>query len=219
MEALIGLPYAVASLAMAPFLIGLAVLLWKRPKPAALRPQVVIPTVAFTTFLAALFFLYPRPENATHEVSMVFTDTRGQRISDITLEVEYSYHDFDLLQGGTRRHSETRLTPTGQFTLTKTKGEEAEIKVQKSGYYLTSITVPNVWPASRDHGLQRIKIIWQKDWSALRWDVDACTATMNWPLQSSPPFPVIMLDWSAPAVSPLPKYTKEDFRKFEESMK
>ncbi len=219
MEALIGLPYAVASLAMAPFLIGLAILLWKHPKPPALRPQAVIPTVVFTVLLAALFFLYPRPENTTHEIPMVFVDTRGQRVSDITLEVEYTSPGFDLLAGGTRRHHETHLSSDGGFTLTKTRGERAEIRVQKSGYYLTSITVPNVWPANRDHGLQRIDIIWQKDWRGLRWDVDGCKAAMNWPLQSSQPFPVVMLDWYAPAVSPLPKYTEEDFRKLEESMK
>ena len=48
MEALIALPYSFASLAMAPFIVGLGILLWQHPRRAALKLAYVIPTILLT---------------------------------------------------------------------------------------------------------------------------------------------------------------------------
>ncbi len=81
------------------------------------------------------------------------------------------------------------------------------------------MTIPHVWPAKREYGLKRIHIVWQKDWNSGSWGVDACTAAMNWPLKSKEPFKIVMLDLQAPAKSPLPEYSEEDFRMYQEANK
>jgi len=124
-----------------------------------------------------------------------------------------------MIKGGKTRREEAFRVATSEFNLTKTKGEETEIRIEKDGYYLTKVDIPHVWPAERNYGLQRIHIGWQKDWSGGRWGVDACQAAMNWPLQSKEPFKVVMLDLSSSATSPLPEYSEEDSRTLQNANK
>jgi hypothetical protein len=124
-----------------------------------------------------------------------------------------------MIKGGKTRREEAFRVATSEFNLTKTKGEETEIRIEKYGYYLTKVAIPHVWPAERDYGLQRIHIGWQKDWSGGRWGVDACKAATHWPLKSQRPFEVVMLELAAPAKSPLPEYTESDLRVLEAANK
>jgi hypothetical protein len=212
MEALAALPYGIASLIMAPFLIGLGLLLWKAPRRSALKPSIAIPTIVFTSIAVSAFYLVPRASASTYQFPIIFVNTRGEPVSDLALEIVHSSPGFDIIKGGKTRREEAFRVATNEFNLTKTKGEETEIRIEKDGYYLTKVDVPHVWPAERDYGLQRIHIGWQKDWGGGRWGVDACQAAMNWPLKSKEPFKVVLLDWSASATSPLPEYSEEDFR-------
>ena len=124
-----------------------------------------------------------------------------------------------MIKGGKTRREEIFRVNTSELNLTKTKGEETEIRIEKDGYYLTKVNIPHVWPAKRDYGLQRIHIGWQKDWGHGRWGVDACQGFMNWPLKSKEPFKVVMLDLSSPAISPLQEYTEEDSRALQNANK
>jgi len=219
MEALIALPYTFASLAMAPFIVGFGILLWKRPSRAALKLAYVIPTIVLTVGGVFAFYVTPRASAATYEIPLLFVDKQGTPLSDLAVKVVHSSPGFDMIRGGKTRREEAFEVTTSEFDLTKTKGEETEIRIEKDGYYLTKVTVPHVWPAKRDYGLQRIHIGWQKDWSSGRWGVDACQASMNWPLYAKEPFKVVMLDWSSPAKSPFPEYSEEDFRSYQNANK
>ena len=212
MEALISLPYAFASLAMAPFIVGIVILLWKRPLRAALKPAYVIPTIVLTLGGVFAFYVTPRASAVTYEIPMVFVDEQGTPLSGLAAKVVHSSPGFDLISGSTTRREETFLIPSSEFTLIKRKGEETEIRIEKDGYYLTKVTIPHVLPARRNYGLQLIHIGWQKNWGSGRWGVDACQASMNWPLYAKEPFKVVMLAWSSPAKSPLPEYSEEDFQ-------
>lgn len=219
MEGLIALPYAFASLAMAPFIVGLGILLWQRPRRATLKLACVIPTTVLTVVGAVAFFVIPRASAATYEFPLLFVDVQGKPVSDLALKVVHSSPGFDMIKGGKTRREEAFRVATSEFNLTKTKGEETEIRIEKDGYYLTKVAIPHVWPAERDYGLQRIHIGWQKDWSGGRWGVDACKAATNWPLKSQRPFEVVMLELAAPAKSPLPEYTESDLRALEAANK
>jgi hypothetical protein len=219
MESLIALPYAIASLLMAPFLVGLGILLWKFPKRSAMKPFFAVPTIVFTLIAVSAFYLVPRASASICDFPIVFVNTRGEPISDLNLEIIHSSPGFDIFKGGKTHREEKIHISTNEFNLMKAKGEEAEIRIEKDGYYHTTIDVPHVWPAERDYGLQRIRIGWQKRWSGGRWGVDACQAAMNWPLKSKEPFKVVMLDLSAPTTSPFPEYSEEDFHAFEAANK
>jgi hypothetical protein len=219
MEALAALPYGFASLIMAPFLIGLGLLLWKFPRRSALKTSIAIPTVVFTSIAVSAFYLVPRASASTYQFPITFVNTRGEPVSDLDLKVVHSSPGFDMIKGGKTRREEAFRVATSEFNLTKTKGEETEIRIEKDGYYLTKVDIPHVWPAERNYGLQRIHIGWQKDWSGGRWGVDACQAAMNWPLQSKEPFKVVMLDLSSSATSPLPEYSEEDSRTLQNANK
>ncbi|WP_198529872.1 hypothetical protein [Geminisphaera colitermitum] len=219
MEALIALPYTFVSLVMAPFIVGLGILLWQRPRRAALKLAYVIPTIILTVGGVFGFYVTPRASTATYEIPLSFVDEQGKPVSDLAVKVVHSSPRFDIIRGGKTRREEAFQVATSEFNLTKTKGEETEIRIEKNGYYLTKVTIPHVWPAKRDYGLQRIHIEWQKDWSGGRWGVDACQAAMNWPLKSKEHFNVIMLDFSAPAISPLSEYTEEDSRALQNANK
>ena len=219
MEALIALPYAMASLGMLPFVVGLGILLWKRPKRAAMKLPYVLPTVLMTAAGISAYFLVPRANAAIQEISLSFVDSRGTPISDLDLQITHSSPGFDMIKGGRTHRVEFQHVSGNEFVLSKTKGEESEVRIEKKGFYLTRIDIPHVWPADRNFGLQRIHIGWQKDWGRMKWGVDACQASKNWPLNAPEPFQVILLDISAPAVSPLPEYSEEDLRAFDAANK
>ena len=219
MEALIALPYGFASLAMAPFLLGFGILLWLRPRRAALKAAYVIPTALLTVAGVIAFFFTPRASAATYAVPLSFVDQQGKPVSDLSAFLVHSSPGFDIIRGGKTRREESFRIAGSELNLIKTKGEESELRIEKNGYYLTEVTIPHVWPSTRDYGLQRIHIGWQKDWSGGRWGVDACQAAMNWPLHSKEPFKVVMLDWSSPAKSPFPEYSEGDFRAFQDANK
>ena len=219
MEALIGIPYLFASLAMAPIMVGFAILLWIRPRRAALKLEYVIPTTVLTAAGVVGYYVTPRASAATYEIHLLFLDERNTPLSDLAVKVVHSSPDFDMIRGGTTRREEAFHIKTSEFSITKTKGEDAEIRIEKDGYYLTKVKFPHVRPPKRDYGLQQIDVGWQKDWSGGHWGVDACQASMNWPLHSKEPFKVVMLDGTSPAKSPFPEYTDEDFQNYQSANK
>jgi len=219
MEALAALPYSFASLVMMPFIIGLGILLWQRPRRTALKPAFVIPTVALTCVGVLLYFVTPRASAAIYEVPLAFVDEQGMPVSGLVVRVVHSSSGLDIIRGGKTHREDLLQITTNELQLTKRKGEETELRIEKDGFYFTKVTIPDVYPAKRDYGLQRIHIGWQKDWSGERWGVDACQATMNWPLKSKEPFKIVMLDLQSSAKSPLPDYSEKDFRMYQEANK
>lgn len=219
MEALIGLPYGFATVTMAPFIVALAVFLWFHPRSSALKARVSVPTVGLTSIAVLAFYLTPKASEATYDFPLIFVDTSGQPVSDLHLAVTHSSPGFDMIRGRQTRREEEYHVSSHEFILTKEKGEETKMKIEKDGYYLTRVDIPHVWPAARERGLQRIHLGWQKDWSGGRWGVDACQAAMNWPLKSETPFRVVMLELSRPAESPFPEYSDEDFRQLQNANK
>lgn len=111
MEALAVLPYSLVSLAMAPFIIGLGILLWHRPRPAALKLTLVIPTIAITFGGVLLYFVAPRASTAKYEFPLSFVDEQGMPVSDLVVRVVHSSSGFDIIRGGkTRREDLLQIT-------------------------------------------------------------------------------------------------------------
>ena len=211
MEGLIMLPYGMASLLMAPFILFFGLLLWLRPRKCALRLSYTIPTTAVTLFLVIVFFVYPRPSEASQEIELKFVDSQGNMVTDLNFLIYHSSAGFDLTKGRKTRREGSHSINGDIVTVTKTRGEETEIRIEKEGFYHTRLRIPNVGLSAKNSGLQKIDFAWMKDWGRQSRD-DSCHNSLNWPADTTEPLKVPMLRLSEPSDSPLPKYTEENIQ-------